>query len=416
MESAAYYLGRGVIRMRWLFCVPAMVTIALSACAVVPPLREDAISISAIVQRVKCEVAMAVPEPEPPFPTGRYQWMADWTAKVDLTLITNDQSAVTPSATFINPLATQVVPLVGSVSRNFSFGVGAGVTNNAIRNETMSFTVSVQELRNLKYRGDCALPDGLDLYGNLGLKEWVAAALGPVDREMLTIGKHTAPNAKPAAQPQFATAELSHVEQIHQAAIYAKEFAAKAAASVQRARDIAARYFVDAKQSAPLVTRNDMQAVYRQVEDVLTQAKQSTAWSQKAAAVEKLLTPDEKKNLTPAQLQDIADAKAAGQNADAAKIAANAIWKSIPQDSPIDSIGHQVQFIVVATGNATPNWTLVHFKGPGSSGNFASLTDTRTHTLNIAMGAPSGAVNASPEQERMLNNLQLDTLRLPPSF
>jgi hypothetical protein len=232
---------------------------------------------------------------------------------------------------------------------------------------------------------------------------------------MLTIGKHTAPNAKPATQPQFATAELSRVEQIHQAATYAKDFATKAAVSVQRARDLAARYVVDARQSAPLVTRNDMQAVYRQIEDVLTKAKQSTAWSQKAAALEKLLTDDEKKNLTPAQLQDIADAKAAGQSVNAANIAANAIWKSIPQDSPIDSIGHQVQFIVVATGNATPNWSLVHFKGPGASSNFASLTDTRTHTLNIAMGAPSGAVNASPEQERILNNLQLNTLRLPPS-
>lgn len=401
--------------MRWWSFAPAVGAIAFTGCAVVPPLREDAISVSAIVQRVKCEVALAIPEPEPPFPTGRYQWMADWTAKVDLTLITNDQSAITPTATFINPLPNQVVPLVGSLSRNFTFGVGAGLTNNALRNETMSFTLSVQELRNLRYRGECTLPDSIDLYGNLGLKEWVAAALGPVDREMLTIGKHTAPNAKPASQPQFATAELSHVEQIHQAAVYAKEFAAKAAVSVRRARDIAAGYFVDARRSAPSVTRNDMQAVYRQVEDVLTQTKQSTAWSQKAAAVEKLLTDDEKKNLTPAQLQDIADAKAAGQSANAANIAANAIWKSIPQDSPIDSIGHQVQFIVVATGNATPNWSLVHFKGPGASGNFASLTDTRTHTLNIAMGAPSGAVNASPEQERILNNLQLNTLRLPPS-
>jgi len=159
-----------------------------------------------------------------------------------------------------------------------------------------------------------------------------------------------------------------------------------------------------------------MQAVFRQVEDALTQAKQSAAWAQKAASIAKLVTDDEKKQLTPAQLQqldqDITDAKSAGQAADAAKIAANAIWKSIPQDSPIDSIGHQVQFLVVATGNITPSWTLVNFKGPGASGNFASTTDTRTHTLNIAMGAPAGAVNESPEQERMLNNLHLDTLRL----
>jgi hypothetical protein len=391
------------------------IAVAFSGCAVVPPLKEDAVAVSAIVERVKCELAWAVPEPEPPYPTGRYQWMADWTAKVDLTLITNDQAALTPGVSLIHPLPSEVVPLVGTVSRNFTLGVGGGVTTNALRNETMSFTLSMAELRNRKYRGECALPDAIDLYGNLGLKEWIAAALGPVDREILTIGKHTAPNAKPAGQ-QFSTGGEGYVAQVHQAAVYAKSFAAKAAASVQRAQAIAARYFIDAKQAAPPVILNDMQAVFRQVEDVLTQVKQTAFWSQKAAAAAKLVTDDDRKQLTPAQLsqldQDIADAKSAGQGADATKIAANAIWKSIPQDSPIDSIGHQVQFLVVATGNVTPSWTLVNFKGPGASGNFASLTDTRTHTLNIAMGAPAGAVNASPEQERMLNNLHLDTLRL----
>jgi hypothetical protein len=401
-------------------CLPLFgaIAVAFSGCTVVPPLKEDAVAVSAIVERVKCELAFAVPEPQPPYPTGRYQWMADWTAKVDLTLITNDQAAVTPGVSLIHPIPTAVVPLVGNVSRSFTFGLGAGLTTNAIRNETMSFTLSMAELRNRKYRGSCELPDAIDLYGNLGLKEWIAAALGPVDREILTIGKHTAPNAKPGAE-RFSTAEGSHVDQIHQAAAYAKSLAAKAATSVQRAREIAARYFADAKREAPSVIRNDMQAVFLQVEDALTQAKLSAGWSQRAASVAKLVTDDERKQLTPVQLQqlnqDIDDAKLAGEAADAAKTAANAIWKSIPQDSPIDSIGHQVQFIVVATANATPNWTLVHFKGPGASGNFASLTDTRTHTLNIAMGAPAGSVNASPEQERMLNNLLINTIRLQPN-
>jgi hypothetical protein len=333
--------------------------------------------------------------------------MADWTAKVDLTLITNDQSAITPTASFLKPLPAAV----GNVAQSFTFGVGGGITANALRNETMSFTLSVQELRNLKYRGDCNLPDNVDLYGHLGLKEWVAAALGPVDDEMLTIGKHTAPNAKPASAASFATGDVPPADQIKQAAFYAQQFADKAAASVLRTRDLAKRYFADAKQAAPSVIRNDMQAVFRQVEDVLTQARQSTVWSQKAAEVAKSLSDADKKTLAP----DIDNAKAAGQSAEAAKTAANAIWKSIPQDSPIDSLGHQVQFIVVSTVNATPSWSLVNFKGPGASGSFAALTDTRTHTLNIALGAPAGAVNASAEQERMLQNLKLDTLRVPPN-
>jgi hypothetical protein len=154
-----------------------------------------------------------------------------------------------------------------------------------------------------------------------------------------------------------------------------------------------------------------MQTVFRQVEDVLTNARDASTWAQKAADAAKTLSDAEKKALA----QDIDNAKTAGQSAEASKTAANAIWKSIPQDSPIDSLGHQVQFIVVSTVNATPSWALWNFKGPGASGNFASLTDTRTHTLNIALGAPAGAVNASPEQERMLQNLKLDTLRVPPN-
>ena len=33
-------------------------------------------------------------------------------------------------------------------------------------------------------------------------------------------------------------------------------------------------------------------------------------------------------------------------------------------DPPIESISHQVQFVVALTGDISPNWTLVRFKGP----------------------------------------------------
>jgi hypothetical protein len=306
------------------------------------------------------------------------------------------------------------VPLVGSVTRNFTIGAGAGLTNSAIRNESMSFTLSMQELRNKKYRGNCDLPGGLDLYGNLGLKEWIESALAPVDRDILTVGKHTAPNSKPASAPQFST-DVKLIDQIHQAAVYADKFAKDAATAVQRAKYFAAKYVKDTQIADPSVIKNDMQLVFDQVESVLTASKQATGWSQKVASLSKQLTNEDTKNLTPLQqatlAQDLKDGPKASQTAATAKTAADAIWKSIPQDSPIDSIGHQVQFIVAATANVTPSWTLVHFKGPSTSGTFGALTQTRTHTLNIALGAPSGAVNASPEQLRQLDNLHLDTLR-----
>lgn len=65
-------------------------TAACGGCSTVPELEQDGVSISEIVQRVKCELAFAMPDPQPPYPTGHYQWTRDWTAKVDLTLITNN--------------------------------------------------------------------------------------------------------------------------------------------------------------------------------------------------------------------------------------------------------------------------------------------------------------------------------------
>jgi hypothetical protein len=71
----------------------------------------------------------------------------------------------------------------------------------------------------------------------------------------------------------------------------------------------------------------------------------------------------------------------------------------------LDTIAHQVQFIIVFNANATPTWTLVKFKGPGpASGSFASVTKTLTHTLTFVMGPPS-----SPDASSTLNALQIGT-------
>src|SRR5208282_4703070 len=76
--------------------------------------------------------------------------------------------------------------------------VGTSVSTTAVREETMSFTLSMAELRNTYYQGACQEPARLGLLGNLGLKEWVRSALAPVDARELTIGKHAPPGAKSA--------------------------------------------------------------------------------------------------------------------------------------------------------------------------------------------------------------------------
>lgn len=179
--------------------------LATSACTQVPALREDGIAISSIVQRVKCELAFAIPEPEPPWPTGRYQWMRSWTAKADLTLMVNEQSSVSPSAIFTRLLPSVSVPNVGNVGRSITLSVGAGLSTTAVRTDILSFTVALSELHKFKRQGLCNLSEGNDLYGNLRLAEWISSALAPVDLHQLKVGRHPAPGSKsPPAPPVLA--------------------------------------------------------------------------------------------------------------------------------------------------------------------------------------------------------------------
>jgi hypothetical protein len=85
-------------------------------------------------------------------------------------------------------------------------------------------------------------------------------------------------------------------------------------------------------------------------------------------------------------------------------------------DPPIDSISHQVQFIVSWSGSATPNWSLVSFKGPGpASGAFLAGSHSDTHTLTIVMGSPgaTGSILNAPQIGTSIGNtLSTTTVRV----
>lgn len=72
-----------------------------------------------------------------------------------------------------------------------------------------------------------------------------------------------------------------------------------------------------------------------------------------------------------------------------------------PND-PIDSISHSVNFVVTYGGSITPNWALYALHAPASSGNLASFSGIRTHTLTIALGSPATSENS--ETSRALSN------------
>jgi hypothetical protein len=165
------------------------VVVLVAGCMNTPSLEFDGAGVSDIVQRVRCEIAEAMPrEDDRNYPIGKYSWLRDWTAKVDLTLETVDTAAITANTSYIEPLRS-----IGSIAQTFTLGSGASVSGTADRIDKLSFTVSVRELLNLKNSIECELPRQRGLLGHLGLGEWIEASLVPVDEGRLFIGFHEAP-------------------------------------------------------------------------------------------------------------------------------------------------------------------------------------------------------------------------------
>ena len=71
-------------------------------------------------------------------------------------------------------------------------------------------------------------------------------------------------------------------------------------------------------------------------------------------------------------------------------------------DPPMESIGQSMNFVVTVGLSTTPNWTYLHWKAPANGSSLAALSGIRTHTLNVALGAPSAA--GVTEVQRVLNN------------
>jgi hypothetical protein len=390
-------------------CGFAAVTVVVG-CTNIPVLHEDGVAISEIVERIKCEMAFALPEIDGKYPTGSSQWLRYWTAKVDLTLNTNEQSSLNPSINVIEPMKQAVLPGVGTFSQMFNVAAGGGVTGTAIRNETLSFTLSVDEL--MRGRSlDCGRPLRQGLLGHLGLSEWISSALSPTENRQLTIGYHAPPVGKPAPVPGptgAAPAAILNRELLlaDRALSAAEQLAQDARTNAERARKLALKLNIQGTYDAA-------SRAYGYAQTALEQADKAQAWAWKATIKDRSGETFSKEETD--QLKKIQDGvKAVTEQANGATKAAKTAWELLPRDPPIDSIAHQAQFIVALNGNVTPSWTLVKFKGPGATGTFASGSQTTTNTINIVLGEPGdpGGKTLSEEQKRQLFNQKLDSLRL----
>jgi hypothetical protein len=396
----------------WRAAIFGALGVGLSGCGwVTPYLHEDGFAVAEIVQRVKCELAYAVPDFRGQYPSGGYQWMKYWTAKVDLTLDVNDQASVKPNASYTTPV----------VGGTFTIGAAGEVTSQAQRTEKLSFTVSMKELVESREQNICELPRRAGLMGNLGLEEWIISSLAPVENRQLTIGFHQPPAAKgsvvPIAGPGTGASSLkgpeSRAKRLLNSAVAALQAgeanAAKAREYAQRARDSALKERF--QQTYNLVERTNayFEAATRQLDSAVDLAwKSGIADRDATTEAEKLSTADR-----TLQAGIAGAAKLASDAATKAKAIGADAWALLPRDTPIDSIVHTVKFMVTVGASATPNFTLVQFRGPGLTTPFASASQIRTNTLDVVLGMPAnpGGKALSEEQNRQLLNIQFDQLR-----
>jgi hypothetical protein len=382
--------------------------ITLANCVRIPAADELAQGpqVDEIVRRVKCDLYEAVAD-RLNAPYG-FEWLTTWTAQASLNLIVNDQSQLAPGAVFTQPLLAVTIPQkVTNFSQSANLGLGAQANNTATRNETVTFTVSLQELKDQfgSNNGNCQYPDYIDLRSELGLKEWISASTSPVKSGELAVGYHKTPKTGTAG------------------ATTAKQTAATAQDSVAKLKlplpdrgrqKTPGPIHCDKPDTIPTRTpgppslaalANDLPIAYCEI------AKFIKGPSEGGIDLSKPLDGDLIK-FTAQTIRDIDRAIADlmfMQNETGELVRTDlknfATDLAVFVDPPIDTISHQVQFIIVWNASATPSWTLVNFKGPSpSSGALFSATKTKTHTLNVVIGPPS-----SLDSQSALAALQIGT-------
>ena len=347
------------------FLSAAALVKTFTGCTAVPSLETGPeVAVSQIVQRVKCELAYAV---EPYLRKSRqYDWFQRWTAGVDLNLVVTDSAGLTPGVSFVNPLPQAVLKGIGSFSQSFTFGAGAGATTTATRNETISFAISLKELQGQLSTLNCDLPNDRDLNSSLGLAEWVAESFDPIEKGLLKKGHHKRPVAAGVGGKGRRALVLDQLE------AQVKNYAPDLGALIDKLKQETAK-ILSGKPVSPTDVKSAMDDIA-----FITQSLSDKVSA--GGGVEPPFVTRYKAELVTLSNRF------------------KALQPKPSLDAPIESISHQVEFLVVLTGSVSPSWTLVRFKGPATNGSLASASWTRTHTLSIVIGDPG-----SPQAQNVRN-------------
>jgi hypothetical protein len=333
----------------------------LEGCTATPSIEIETrqVPVSEIVERVKCEIWLATRDR---LADPYFAFLKKWDATVDLTLLINEQSGINPGVSVIDPLRSAIVAGKGTFSQSFSLGLGGGVTGQANLSDTVSFSLSLNELAysdpgltnsyaiNRYYRNCMPLQEN-DLIGKLRFKEWIDQALSPVHDpsngfQYLTPGVH--PSVKKAAAVKISSAVSTadkKLQKLRPDFNLESEGAKTKSQTIDQIREkISPEQLVhDPKILDDLIKQHEND---KDIVNILKELRTSVNEAKKS------------KSPAPPQIND-----------------------------PLDTISHQIQFIVTWNANATPSWTLVNIKGPApSAGSFLSAQRQSTHQLLITMG------------------------------
>jgi hypothetical protein len=370
------------VGLSWL-CCGAMI---LSGCSLTPEIQRETASvpISEIVERVKCEIWLATTEE---IADPHFAFLSNWDATVDLTLIINDQSGLNPGVSIVDPLKSITLANKGTFNQSFTLGLGGGVTGQAILTDTVSFSLALKELNSnekglsneyvrTNYHHMCRPFRDADLIGNLHLKEWVKETLVPVydpatNYSLLTRGFHPSVKGGGIKSVKDAVKALSDLK--------TERLNAEPSAVPNQS---------DGKKPelkvAPQIIQKAIEAIkpdQRNANDILGSLEHFMA--ENADAIKGDTQFAERLTQLKTELS-----KAPPKKHAAPKL-----------NDPLDTISHQVQFIVTWSGNITPAWSLFDIRGPNpAAGAFISGQHITTHQLVVTMG-PAAASQKPPNQD-----------------
>lgn len=441
---------------RGLIGLPIVASMMVSGCVKVP--ASDGlvdVAVDEIVRRLKCELLDAVDKKRTEDP--RFVFLTQWSAKVHLTLVVDDQVSVNPGATFIEPLK------VAGTSR--SLAIGAGLTTQAVRTEDIEFFMSFPEaFRDMskpekfsKTYAYCVRYPGLMLESELGLKAVIDKALAPVGAGILFSGENN-PGIQ-GGQPKVpgnevrsietTLASLRAIERQRRAPLTPSELSQTAAG--KRSEEL--EFSIQGLDKTENKTQQQLEQLQAQIEekkkltDNLARAKQLESDSKMLVnEVVHPLAGVASTSVAGKCLPDV-DAEKFAAVASAAVVAVKKYGVDNAQDSktstellngeetaaretfshaenmlrkiktcgppekpkpalydPLDLIGETVNFYVTGTGSITPSWRLVRLAAPLAS-TFLSGTRKDTNTLILAMGRPNVSASGATPSEAMNNQV-----------